>query len=84
MIEIPRDISKLLSLNLDLSYLLKRPDGNTPDRIFDAIAAKLSQMQYCLVHKDDMREAPDHPEKPAPPAEKPSLSSELIPIESEQ
>lgn len=84
MIENPRDIAKLLSLNVDLDYLMKNPDANTPQRIFDAIAKKMHEMQYCLVHKEDLREVQEPEEAPLPPVNKIDLSSTLVPIESDK
>lgn len=84
MIENPRDINKLLSLNVDLGYLLKNPDSNTPDRIFEAIANKLNQMQYCLVHKDDMQQVREPSEDKATPSEPNPLASQLIPMENDK
>lgn len=83
MIETPRDISKLLSLNVDLGYLLKNPDANTPQRIFDAVGQKMADMNYCLVHKEDLREEQVTTEDAPQPA-KTNPVSLLVPIEGEQ
>lgn len=83
MIEKPEQIAKLLSLNVDLEYLMKNPDANTPQRIFDAIGRKMHEMQYCLVHKEDMREVQEN-EEPSQQAAKTNLSSALVPMESDK
>ena len=82
MITEPRDIAKLLDLNVDLGYLLQNPDVNTPQRVFDAIGERLHKMKYCLVHKEDLREAQETPE-PAANSGK-DLSLTLVPIKDDQ
>jgi hypothetical protein len=75
MIESQQDISTLLTLNVDLSYLMTNADSNTPERIFQAIAKKLSAMNYVLLHRDDLQPVEDDQQ------EKAVSSPILVPME---
>lgn len=55
MIENVDDIKKLLELNCDVRHLITL-DLNAQDRIFTAIAKKLTEMKYKLVHSSDLVE----------------------------